>query len=234
MSPEELERLRREVHARHFGQDMLFNIDEMRALFALLDAATTRLTAAEERATKAEAQENALLDRMAKEWTSPPESEERRRAHRKSMEARTLRDVPEDVQRALRRMDEARSWEGYCDAEGELQNTVAALVDHTRALMPNNGHAAPCYYCGEKCDVLAGNPGKWPIPLCHADDPGVVKWHHEGCVNARLRRGEKLEAVFTTASALADVAGAGQAEIRALVAALDEAGPPTYAKRPAT
>lgn len=48
------------------------------------------------------------------------------------------------------------------------------------------GHGAPCHYCGEPCNSYAGNPGLWPIPLCHADAPGVVKWHHTSCVSERL------------------------------------------------
>ena len=43
-----------------------------------------------------------------------------------------------------------------------------------------------CYYCGEFCDELSGNPSKWPIPLCHADAPGVPKYHHIGCVQEHL------------------------------------------------
>lgn len=52
------------------------------------------------------------------------------------------------------------------------------------------GHNEPCYYCGEPCDKLAGDPGKWPIPLCHSDEPGIVKWHHGGCVSERLSHKE--------------------------------------------
>lgn len=48
------------------------------------------------------------------------------------------------------------------------------------------GHGKPCHYCGEPCDALIGNPNRWPIPLCHRDDPGRVKWHHIGCVTDRL------------------------------------------------
>ena len=56
---------------------------------------------------------------------------------------------------------------------------------------PVQGHEAPCYYCKEPCNSFAGNPSKWPIPLCHADDPGRVKWHHIGCVAERVRDGER-------------------------------------------
>lgn len=66
------------------------------------------------------------------------------------------------------------------------------------------GHAAPCYYCGEPCDSYAGNPAKWPIPLCHADDPGVVKWHHTGCVSARLIENQPTSAWRDMASAPKD------------------------------
>jgi hypothetical protein len=48
------------------------------------------------------------------------------------------------------------------------------------------GHGEACYYCGEECNSLAGNPGRWPIPLTHPDEPGVVKWHHIRCVSERL------------------------------------------------
>jgi len=44
----------------------------------------------------------------------------------------------------------------------------------------------PCYYCGEKTESYAGNPGKWPIFLCHSDDPGKVKPHHTECVQMRI------------------------------------------------
>lgn len=48
------------------------------------------------------------------------------------------------------------------------------------------GQPKTCYYCGHMTDELSGNPSKWPIPLCHADDPGVPKYHHIGCVQERL------------------------------------------------
>lgn len=67
--------------------------------------------------------------------------------------------------------------------------TCADLPDRAQRLeemATRNGHNAPCYYCEKACNSLAGNPSKWPIPLCHADDPGKVKWHHIGCVSSRL------------------------------------------------
>lgn len=52
--------------------------------------------------------------------------------------------------------------------------------------IPAEGHGAPCYYCGEPCDSLAGNAGKWPIALAHNDDLGIIKWHHAACVSRWL------------------------------------------------
>ena len=56
----------------------------------------------------------------------------------------------------------------------------------------SEGHNEPCYYCGEPCNSLAGDPGKWPVGLCHSDEPGVVKYHHEACVNDRLESVARL------------------------------------------
>ena len=44
-----------------------------------------------------------------------------------------------------------------------------------------------CYYCGEMTNSLAGNPGEWPVMLCHKDEPGKVKHHHTKCVMYRLQ-----------------------------------------------
>lgn len=71
------------------------------------------------------------------------------------------------------------------------------------------GHNAPCHYCGEKCNSLHGSPSMWPVPLTHRDNPGVVKWHHIGCVTERLiennqsliedaRLGQQCEAIIAT------------------------------------
>ncbi len=43
-----------------------------------------------------------------------------------------------------------------------------------------------CYYCGEPTCSLAGNPGRWPIGLCHDTEPGVTKVHCTQCVMSRL------------------------------------------------
>jgi hypothetical protein len=47
------------------------------------------------------------------------------------------------------------------------------------------GHDEPCYYCGEKCSSLSGNPGLWPVGGSHPDDPGVLKFHHAACTFER-------------------------------------------------
>ena len=64
------------------------------------------------------------------------------------------------------------------------------------ASRPNEGHDEPCYYCQMPCDGFAGNPSLWPIPLSHDDDPGVVKWHHTGCVQIRLYKLQEMEKLF--------------------------------------
>lgn len=81
-----------------------------------------------------------------------------------------------DIRDALAAYDAERT------AHAEIQERLAD------ALRTKGGHKQPCYYCGENCNSLAANPGKWPIPLCHPDDPGKVKWHHIGCVSERLER----------------------------------------------
>lgn len=55
------------------------------------------------------------------------------------------------------------------------------------------GHHAPCHICGEPCNSLAGNPGLWPIALAYSREPGIVKWHHTGCVSDRLTKLLDLE-----------------------------------------
>jgi hypothetical protein len=76
--------------------------------------------------------------------------------------------------------------EAYDDLRTDLEAKLAEVA-------VAQGHDEPCFYCKEPCDSFAGNPGKWPIPLCHADDPGRVKWHHVDCVTDRLRNGERAE-----------------------------------------
>src|SRR5579864_4275940 len=74
------------------------------------------------------------------------------------------------------------------------------LLDEERAKVarltakPHEGHNEPCYYCGEPCDDLVGNPSLWSVVLCHSDDPGVAKYHHVGCVSDRLEQLARLTA----------------------------------------
>jgi len=93
-------------------------------------------------------------------------------------------------------------------ALAEARGRVAELtteVDSLRALLEmNEGHDEPCYYCGEPCNGLAGNPALWPIALCHSDDPGRVKWHHEGCVSKRLHDLDRLRALLQEAGEAID------------------------------
>ena len=85
----------------------------------------------------------------------------------------------------------------------KLQASIRKERAHVKKLeagitqFPGQGHDRPCYYCGEKTNGLAGNPGLWPIPLCHADEPGKVKWHHSSCVTDRLVENQsRLEKVL--------------------------------------
>ena len=58
--------------------------------------------------------------------------------------------------------------------------------------MSIDGNGDPCYYCKEKCDGFAGNPGMWPILLAHSDEPGVMKAHHMKCVQERLQERDRF------------------------------------------
>jgi hypothetical protein len=64
------------------------------------------------------------------------------------------------------------------------------FAGHSR---PPEGHGEQCYYCHEACNSFAGNPGEWPVGLCHPDDPGKLKWHHVGCVSDRLHGRVSIE-----------------------------------------
>ncbi len=92
----------------------------------------------------------------------------------------------------------ARSMTAY----GEVPALRAEVARLTRALAEvhgiREGHGSPCYYCGRPCDCGAGDPGQWPVPLCHADEPYRVKWHHIGCVSTRLKRGDAAAAEVVT------------------------------------
>ena len=75
---------------------------------------------------------------------------------------------------------------------GDRQRLIAEVERLRELAESDDAHGQPCHYCGERINCLAANPNKWGIPLCHADAPGVVKWHHIGCVSERLEENEKL------------------------------------------
>ncbi len=86
-----------------------------------------------------------------------------------------------------------------------------------KAGLSHEGHDKPCYYCGEPTNAFAGNPGRWPVALPHADEPGVVKWHHGGCVSRRLvdaqqARGKALDEARLIARKYADAPIGGEAQ----------------------
>ncbi len=55
------------------------------------------------------------------------------------------------------------------------------------------GHNEPCYYCGEPCNSLHGNPSLWPLIFAHKEEPGIAKAHHTKCVTERLDKLDELE-----------------------------------------
>lgn len=59
-----------------------------------------------------------------------------------------------------------------------------------------SGHNEPCYYCGEPCNSVAGNPGEWPVGFPEKEEPGKVKYHHMGCLLKRLDMLEKARDII--------------------------------------
>lgn len=104
------------------------------------------------------------------------------------------------------------------------------VIAENEAKRPDNivgrGHGASCYYCGEPVNNLHGNPWLWSVALCHADDPGRVKWHHTGCVTKRLV--ENQASFKTLLAEVRDKALQQCAEIIDAVSADDP--PPEYAE----
>lgn len=66
----------------------------------------------------------------------------------------------------------------------DVSTVLAALRGAGRG--GNDDDDGPCYYCGKMTGSLAANPNLWPLRFPHDDDPGVVKYHHVGCVTDRL------------------------------------------------
>ena len=69
-----------------------------------------------------------------------------------------------------------------------------AEVEIERLKKRSEGHDKPCFDCGRRTNDLSGDPGQWSIPLCHSGHPGVVQWHHAGCVSNRLAERDALKA----------------------------------------
>lgn len=110
--------------------------------------------------------------------------------------ARCFQNTREDLS-ATPRTDEkekwthAQVWEGVCPPNAwDFARTLERENKQLRAkrTFPTLGHDEPCYFCGERCNALSGNPSEWPIPLCHEDEPGVAKAHHVGCVSGKLQQ----------------------------------------------
>ena len=71
---------------------------------------------------------------------------------------------------------------------------LEAEVEIEKLKKRSEGHDKPCFDCGRRTNDLSGDPGQWSIPLCHSGHPGVVQWHHAGCVSNRLAERDALKA----------------------------------------
>jgi hypothetical protein len=80
-----------------------------------------------------------------------------------------------------------------CDCYSTQSPQFRQLAEAQARITEVESHNKSCHYCGAPCDNLAANPGLWAVGLCHADEPGVVKWHHIGCVSAKLADGQKAD-----------------------------------------
>ena len=86
--------------------------------------------------------------------------------------------------------------EDACDGTCEMLDRKANALQSERDALKKRieGHDKPCFDCGGRTNDLSGDPGQWSIPLCHSDHPGVVQWHHAGCVSNRLAERDALKA----------------------------------------
>jgi hypothetical protein len=103
-----------------------------------------------------------------------------------------------------RRITELRKPGGRgCPGDPRRDDDILALLDaleeataENRRLKRQLAFKAPaslegdnqtCHFCKKPCSAFAGNPSEWPIALVPIDsEPGVVAWHHTGCVTERL------------------------------------------------
>lgn len=77
----------------------------------------------------------------------------------------------------------------------ELQSPINVRVRVREALTllragQVEGHGEACFYCGEPCSNLAGDPGQWPLIFAQADETGIARAHHVECVVSRLPQEE--------------------------------------------
>ena len=89
----------------------------------------------------------------------------------------------------------------YPAPDGRLE----ADVEIERLKKRIEGHDKPCFDCGRRTNDLSGDPGQWGIPLCHSDHPGVVQWHHAGCVSNRLAERDALKDRLEMAGRVAEL-----------------------------
>lgn len=139
-------------------------------------------------------------------------------------------DIDDDLTALLSRIrEEEAAPEGYAlvpkggDATssgtaGTAEYNAAPAAEAGADVVEREGHGQPCYYCGEPCDGFAGEPSRWPVGLPHKEAPGVVKWHHAGCVMERLDafaagRRAGLEEAAKTAEAEEELPGDAPLEL---------------------
>lgn len=86
--------------------------------------------------------------------------------------------------------EEVRAYKQSLDVLGQIN--VEILEENTELKQRADLHHRACYYCGEACNPLAGNPGFWPVVVCFKEEPGVPKACHSACVSARLSENAAL------------------------------------------
>ena len=62
----------------------------------------------------------------------------------------------------------------------ELTQERDAALTQTRHA---EAHGVTCHTCDAIINVYAATPSLWPVAMCYAEEPGVVKWTCEGCVS---------------------------------------------------
>lgn len=72
------------------------------------------------------------------------------------------------------------------DPDGWSVDQAVECIAEVLRERPEEGHDEPCFYCGKPCSLIAGDPSRWPLAFAQPDGTGVVRYHHVGCVVARL------------------------------------------------